>query len=146
MLTPPISERLGLLIAEAHAALIDAKTAALAPHDLTVARYAILGTLYESDGASGAALARACGVTPQTMSELLSALQSEGLIDRRAPISGRAITTHLTPAGKSRLRAADRDAGAVEIALADQFGSDEQALLRDLLGRASDTLRNATRH
>ncbi|WP_157083983.1 MarR family winged helix-turn-helix transcriptional regulator [Millisia brevis] len=142
MLTPPISERLGIVIADAYAALIDAKTAALAPHDLTVARYAVLGTLYTADGSSGAALARACGVTPQTISELLVSLEAEGLIERRAPTTGRAITTHLTELGRARVVTADRDAGAIEVALADTFTPDERAQLRDLLTRATRALEN----
>lgn len=140
MLTPPPSERLGIVLADAYAALIDAKTAALAPHHLTVARYAILGTLYTADGSSGAALARACGVTPQTISELLASLEAEGLIERRAPTTGRAITTHLTQLGRSRVLTADRDAGAIEVALAESFTDHERAQLRDLLTRATRVL------
>ncbi|WP_245563488.1 MarR family winged helix-turn-helix transcriptional regulator [Longispora albida] len=73
-MTMPAAERLGLEIKRAEQELMSAKQAALREAGLTVGQYAALFALAEQPGISGAALARACLVTPQNMAAVLKVL------------------------------------------------------------------------
>ena len=137
----PFSERLGLDIKRAEQALMAAKTAALRPSDLTVAQYAALAALREQPGLSGAALARACLVTPQAMVPVLRHLEERGLVARTPhPVHGHVVEVRLTDAGQALAADADRAAVAVERRLADAFSADERRTLRDLLARCAEAI------
>lgn len=132
----PVSERLGLDIKRAEQALMAAKSAALRPSGLSVAQYAALTVLAENPGVSGAALARACLVTPQAMTTVLKALEERELISR-APHARHqhVLETHLTERGRALLAAADEEAVRVERRIEAAFSTRERETLRDLLGR-----------
>ncbi|GAA0630711.1 hypothetical protein GCM10010174_59190 [Kutzneria viridogrisea] len=73
---------------------------AVKPHGLTVPQYTTLSVLRRHRGLSNAQLARRALTTPQSMSEVITALERGGLISREAdPGHGRIIRTELTPAG-----------------------------------------------
>ncbi|MEV5603960.1 MarR family transcriptional regulator [Streptomyces sp. NPDC052299] len=135
-------ERLGLDIKRAEQALMAAKSAALKDADLTVAQYAALLALSDSPGISGAALARACLVTPQAMAGVLKHLEERGLIARSAhPYHQKMLETRLTDAGAAALRSADERAVRIERRIADALTPRERDTLRDLLARCVTAIR-----
>jgi DNA-binding MarR family transcriptional regulator len=136
MTSMPTSERIGSYLKRAEQALNGAKNAALRPSGLTVPQYAALLHLGENPGMSAAALARACSVTPPTMSTVLKNLQERGLIERTPHEWHKNILeTRLTADGEAALADADARAVRVERGLAAEFTGEEVATLRDLLSR-----------
>ncbi|MEQ4719432.1 MarR family transcriptional regulator [Nonomuraea sp. B19D2] len=137
-------ERLGLDIKRAEQALIAAKQAAIRPAGLTVPQYAALFTLADNPGISGAALARACLVTPQAMTVVLKNLEERGLIERSPhPWHRNVLETRLAEAGRAALEAADERAVVVERAIAAEFSAEERKTLRDLLARCGEAIARA---
>ncbi|MFB8085487.1 MarR family winged helix-turn-helix transcriptional regulator [Streptomyces sp. NPDC055992] len=135
-------ERLGLDIKRAEQALMAAKGAALKGDGLTVAQYAALLALSDNPGISGAALARACLVTPQAMAAVLKHLEERGLIARSAhPYHQKMLETRLTEAGTETLRKADERAVRIERRIADALTPEERDTLRDLLARCVTAIR-----
>ncbi|MEV0390831.1 MarR family transcriptional regulator [Nonomuraea sp. NPDC050643] len=141
----PAEERLGLDIKRAEQVLIAAKQAAVRPAGLTVPQYAALFALADNPGISGAALARACLVTPQAMTVVLKNLEERGLIERSPhPWHRNVLETRLTETGRTALEEADRRALVIERAIADEFSADERSMLRDLLSRCNDAIARVT--
>ncbi|GAB2743255.1 MarR family winged helix-turn-helix transcriptional regulator [Kitasatospora kifunensis] len=132
----PPEERLGLHIKRAEQAVMAAKADALRGSGLSVPQYAALAVLAENPGISGAALARACLVTPQAMAALLKNLQEIGLIERSVhPWHQKMLETRLTPDGLEAVRIADVQALEFEGRLAIEFTPAERETLRALLAR-----------
>lgn len=76
----------------------------LAAAGLTPIQFGVLLELDREPDPSNAQLARTVLITPQAMSELLTALEQEGLIDRdHSGGKGRRVPTRLTAAGRDRL-------------------------------------------
>ncbi|MEO3796165.1 MarR family transcriptional regulator [Nonomuraea sp. B10E15] len=141
----PADERLGLDIKRAEQALIAAKQAAVRPAGLTVPQYAALFALSDNPGISGAALARACLVTPQAMTVVLKNLEERGLVERSPhPWHRNVLETRLTPAGLAALEAADERAVLIERAIAGEFSAEERAALRALLARCVEAIARVT--
>lgn len=137
----PLDERLGTDIRRVHQELMAVKHDVLKATGLTVPQYSAMYLLAESPGISGAALARACLVTPQTMAAILHNLVAAGLIQRTPHAWHRnVLETRLTSAGQQALAAADAVATAVERRLADAFTEAERDTLRSLLRRCSEEL------
>jgi DNA-binding MarR family transcriptional regulator len=85
------------------------------PRGLSVAQYTTLSILRSRDGLSNAQLARRLWVTPQSMNEVISALERAGLIERVPDAANRRILrTALTPTGRATLDACDTDILAME--------------------------------
>ena len=97
----PVQEpRLSYLIGRLDRVLRKQIEEAVKPHGLTVPQYTTLSVLRRHRGLSNAQLARRALTTPQSMSEVISALERGGLISREAdPSHGRIIRTELTRAG-----------------------------------------------
>ncbi|MCU7821868.1 MarR family winged helix-turn-helix transcriptional regulator [Kitasatospora sp. DSM 101779] len=143
-MTMPIDQRLGHHIKRAEQELIAAKHAALRPFKLSTPQYTVLLVLSEEPGLSGAALARRCLVTPQTMSSVLGTLEGRGLVERKPhPIHQHILEARLTRSGRTLLAKADQAAMAVEQALDAEFDAEERERLLALLGRATAALANA---
>jgi len=139
--TLPIDERIGHQIKRAEQELIAVKNAVLRPAGLNVPQYTVLLVLAEEPGLSGAALARRCLVTPQTMSTVLNTLETKGLVSRQNhPVHTHIQEARLTRKGRAALTKADAAAVEVERELAKQFTDEERALLRELLSRCTDQL------
>ena len=135
--------RLGLHIKLAEQAMISAKTEALRPFELTVAQYAALMSLYYVPEQSSAQLARAAAVTSQSMGQTLERLTGKGLVARKASrLHGKVQVLTLTPAGEALVLRADKVARAIEERLGKAFSDEERTLLRDLLQRATASLRD----
>ncbi|MFD8751072.1 MarR family winged helix-turn-helix transcriptional regulator [Kitasatospora sp. NPDC059577] len=137
-----IRHRLGHAIKRAEQALIAEKTRVLRTVDLTVPQYVALLVLQQSAGRSGAQLARACMVTPQTMTTILANLETKGLITREtSSVHRKVLVARLTRTGRTLTKKADALARDVEQRLADALDPAEQAQLRALLERATAALR-----
>ena len=122
-----------------------AKTAALRPFDLNVPQYTLLLVVAQEPGLSGAALARRCLVTPQTMSSVLRTLESRELVKREPhPVHSHIQEVRLTGKARELLEAADKAACEVELRLGAAFSEEETARLLDLLGRCTATLTEIT--
>ncbi|MFG1839595.1 MarR family winged helix-turn-helix transcriptional regulator [Micromonospora sp. NPDC049175] len=140
----PADERLGFDIKRAEQALMAAKAAALRPAELTVAQYAALFALADNPGMSGAALARACLVTPQAMTGVLKALEDRGLVRRSPhPWHRHVLETSLTEKGRATLLRCDREAVRIERRIADALSPAERHQLRDLLARCVEAIHDS---
>ncbi len=75
--------------------------------DLSVQEYTSLSVLKLRPGLSNAQLARRALVTPQSMLEILSKLESRGLVQRSVnPVRGRVIRNELSESGRQVLEVA----------------------------------------
>src|SRR4051794_29681132 len=73
----------------------------VAEHGLTLPQYTALSVLRLRSGLSNAQLARRTFVRPQSMMQVISKLESSGLIERRPDENhGRILRTEITPKGR----------------------------------------------
>ena len=108
---------------------------------LTTPQYAALGVLEAEPGLSGAALARRCFVTPQTMNQILTNLQSAGLVARRRHAEhGRILQAYMTEEGEGVLSKAHRWVGDIERRMLAGLNSDERQRLLETLRGCADAL------
>ncbi|GIF17825.1 DNA-binding MarR family transcriptional regulator [Actinoplanes tereljensis] len=76
------------------------------PTGITALQYTALTVLERHDGISAAQLARGSFVTAQSMADMVRALETRGLIERRRnPANRRELLLHLTAAGRELLAA-----------------------------------------
>lgn len=137
----PVEEYLCTRIRRAEQALMAHHEAVLRGYGLTMTQYTVLLTLSREEGMSGAQLARACGVTQQSMASVLTGLQNKGLIDRRpSPVHAKVLITTLTEAGGDLLDRAYKEVIVLERALTDRFTADEHRQFCQFLDRATATL------
>jgi DNA-binding MarR family transcriptional regulator len=107
--------RVGYELKRAQYQLRQATDEAARRQGITTPQYAALDVLERSPGLWGAALARACFVTPQAMNELLARLERAGLVTRAGdPSHGRRLRYTLTATGRRRLHALTADMDAVQ--------------------------------
>jgi len=96
--------RIGYLLQQAHHAFASAMDAALRPFGLSRAQFGTLSVVVRQPGLSAADLARAVMVTPQAINLLVTALERDGLIERRPHAThGRILEIHPTKQGVRRL-------------------------------------------
>jgi DNA-binding MarR family transcriptional regulator len=108
---------------------------------LSVNQYATLSVLDRRSGLSNAQLARRALVSPQSMNEVLLALEQRGLVRRRAhPDHGRILQARLTPKGRALLARCDAEVHRVEARMVSGLSNDEQAALRGALLSSIRTL------
>ena len=109
------SPHLSYVVARLERALRREIARLVGPRGLSVAQYTTLSILRSRDGLSNAQLARRLWVTPQSMNEVISALERMELIER-VPDAGnrRILRTALTPVGRETLAACDEDILAME--------------------------------
>lgn len=95
--------------------------------NLTTPQYAALSVLEQRPGLSGAALARKCFVTPQTMNDIIGNLVESGYIERKQhPEHGRIIQAYLSPLGSEILQQADKRISSIDRMLSDPLTASEQ--------------------
>ena len=130
------SPRIGYVIGRLDRALRREIGALVAPHGLTVPKYTALSILRDRPGLSNAQLARRTYVAPQSMNEVLMALEADGLIVRsRSPEHGRVVESVLSERGQEVLAACDRAVNHMENAmLADLDPGERELLLKALMG------------
>ena len=116
----------------------------LRPLGLTGIQYTVLSIVGSRDGISSAELSRRFFVTPQTMNEIVGALERRGLLVREESAQSRRIlTARLTPEGVALLARADDVADTIE---AEAFGSlsdEDFAELRRILAIQLKLVRQA---
>ena len=105
---------------------------ALETHDLTLPQMGILFDVARIRGVSSAGLARVRRMTPQTMSEIITGLERDGLLERR-PRHGRTLGLYLTPAGTARLTKAGTAAAGIEHEMLAGLSAKDQERLRELI-------------
>jgi MarR family transcriptional regulator, organic hydroperoxide resistance regulator len=85
------------------------------PQGVTTAQLHVLKVIRDEPGGSGAQLARACYVTPQSAHALLKGLEVGGWITRsKDPVNDRILIAQLTPSGVELLDTAERLARVIE--------------------------------
>ncbi|NKY30660.1 MarR family winged helix-turn-helix transcriptional regulator [Nocardia gamkensis] len=137
----PVEEYVCTRLRRAEQALMAHHEAVLRGYGLTMTQYTVLLTLSREDAMSGAQLARACGVTQQSMATVLSGMQSKGLIARQpSAVHAKVLIATLTPAGHGLLDRAYQEVIVLERALTDRFTPDEHRRFCEFLDRATATL------
>jgi DNA-binding MarR family transcriptional regulator len=87
----------------------------LRPQGVTTAQLHVLKTIRDEPGASGAQIARACYVTPQSAQSLLKSLEADGWIRReKDETNDRILIAQLTRAGEDLLETAEKAARVIE--------------------------------
>lgn len=122
---------IGYLIKRVQESFRVSMDAALEAHGLTVSSYAALYHLRDGSK-SGAQLARACWVTPQTMHRITADMLERGFIEQ-AGIQGRAILLKLSTQGKAALMQAEDDVSKVEGRMTQALTARERAQLESAL-------------
>lgn len=137
----PVEEYVCTRIRRAEQALMAHHEAVLRGYGLTMTQYTVLLTLSRDDAMSGAQLARACGVTQQSMATVLTGIQNKELIDRKpSPVHAKVMIATLTPTGRDLLNRAYQEVIVLERALTDRFTPDEHKQFCEFLDRATATL------
>ncbi|GIG59462.1 MarR family transcriptional regulator [Longispora fulva] len=128
-------------IRRADQALAARHEAVLRGFGLTMAQYMVLLHLSEATSMSGAQLARASGVTPQTMAPMLATLREKGLIAREpSAVHGKVMIASLTGEGRAVLERAHQQVVVLEEAFYAAFSPAERVTLAGLLERAAAVL------
>jgi DNA-binding MarR family transcriptional regulator len=87
----------------------------LRPEGVTTAQLQVLKVIRDEQGGSGAQLARACHVTPQSAQALLKSLEDGGWITRtKDRVNDRILIAQLTRSGVELLDTAERLARVIE--------------------------------
>ncbi|MEU5612748.1 MarR family winged helix-turn-helix transcriptional regulator [Streptomyces sparsogenes] len=146
MVEAPVEEFLCTRIRQSERALMAHHEAVLRTYGLTMTQYTVLLTLSREGGMSGAQLARSCGVTQQSMSSVLTNMESKELIHREtSPVHAKVHIATVTDAGQALLDRAYQEVILLERALTDAFTPSEHAALCELLERATAVLIQQTR-
>ena len=118
--------------------------AALRRVGLTTPQYAALSVLEEETGLSGAALARRCFVTPQTMNQILMNLEGAGVVERTPhPEHGRVLSAFLTGKGAELVSQAHGEVAAVEERMLAGLDRGERLRLLEALMGCAESLGRA---
>ena len=118
--------------------------AALQSLGLTTPQYEVLSALNAQPGLSGAALARRCFVTPQTITGVIRNLETAGLVARAAdPENRRVMQTRLTAQGADVVTRAQALVAAIEERMLADLDRAEREALADLLTQCADALKDA---
>lgn len=134
-------EKLGPSIRRLQLKLRTATDKALGDEQLTTAQFGALSALEKTPGATSAELARAAGVTAQTMHEIVRLLTARGWIERsQDPEHGRKLQQQISAGGRKALLNARRRVEKIEDKLASPLKPHERVLLLSLLDRCSEGL------
>lgn len=122
--------RVSYVVARLERALSLAIGGRVAPHGVTIGEYVVLSLLSRQTGLSNAQLARRSLVRPQSMMEVINALERKRLIEREPDANHRRILrARITRRGGSVLAACERDVGGLE----DEMLADLDEAQRDQL-------------
>jgi DNA-binding MarR family transcriptional regulator len=113
----------------------------LRPGGVTAAQLGVLAKLEHEPGISGASLARACMVTPQTTQVLLRGIEKNGWIARaRHPENERILLATLTPSGKRILAKSRTAVGEIYAQMLNGLAAKDARLLESLLSQCAANL------
>jgi DNA-binding MarR family transcriptional regulator len=112
-------------------------------HRFSLSQGVVLGRLDREGAQSTSKLAAAERVRPQSMSQTVAELESQGLVERRPdPTDGRSFLVELTEAGRAELREdRDRREGWLAEAIEENLSAEERELLDQavrLFGRLAE--------
>jgi DNA-binding MarR family transcriptional regulator len=101
---------------------------------MTPAQYTVMSLLAARNDQSSADLARRAGVTPQSMSEIIAALERKGLISRsESPEHRRILTVCLTVQGRKLLKQCDKRVDELEVLLLNGLNEGDVEAIRKIL-------------
>ncbi|MDX6744212.1 MarR family winged helix-turn-helix transcriptional regulator [Actinocorallia sp. A-T 12471] len=113
----------------------------LKPSGLTTLQYTALTVLERRDDMSGAELARNSFVTPQSMADVIAAIERRGYVTRSVdPANRRRHILRLTPAGRAFLADYAAPVAALEAEMLKSFTPADRETFRDYLNRARTAL------
>jgi DNA-binding MarR family transcriptional regulator len=126
--------RISYVVARLERAVRRALAERLRPTGLTVPQYTTLSVLRSRSGLSNAQLARRSYITPQTMSEVIVALEEKGLVERTPdPSHKRILRITVTRKGRGLMERCDAAVNEMEEQmLAELSEQDSAELLRAL--------------
>lgn len=129
-------------IARLHQRVFTSITERVAPHGLTALQFTTLSVLSRHGAPlSTSQLARRAFMTPQSMSEVIHALERKGLIKRNPhPNHRRTLPATLTAKGRRVLTACDEAVSEFEDAMLDGFSAADRATFRDMIKAAARNL------
>jgi MarR family transcriptional regulator, organic hydroperoxide resistance regulator len=124
------SENLGRMVKGYRALLEDA----LRDESLTLPQLKLLKAIKEQTGASAAALARTCHVTPQTMQSILTrAVREQWIVRGKSVDNNRILTASLTALGEEVLERGSQMAARIEEILWRGIGNSTLQQLNQIL-------------
>lgn len=141
-----LSQYLPYLLNRAGSRIADSFSTILKPHELTLSMWRVLASLHHDDGQRVGALSDMTTVEVSTLSRMLGTLQRKGFVERRRPSihavgeDARAVTVHLTPAGRAMTETLIPEALRYEATALDGFTEDEARMLKSMLGRLFDNM------
>jgi DNA-binding MarR family transcriptional regulator len=113
----------------------------LRPRGVTTAQFMVVKAIRNEPGASGAQLARACHMTPQSAQALLKSLEDGGWIVRtKDAVNERILTAKLTPSGVKLVEAGEKLIRAIEKKLWDGIPESAVEALNKTLIRCLENL------
>jgi DNA-binding MarR family transcriptional regulator len=125
-----VTPRISYVVGRLDRALRREIAALVAPHGLTVPQYTALSILRDRAGLSNAQLARRSYVTPQSMNEVIAALERDELVARSpAANHGRVLEMTLTDAGRDVLARCDAAVNEMENRMLADLDDEERAQL-----------------
>lgn len=111
--------------------------------DVTTMQYLTLGVLLEHESLSGAALARRTFVRPQSVQDIIRALESKGYIQRAQPAQDRRERLiSISVSGAALMRELQPKIATFDAALCQGMTTEEEALFRTLLRRVRVNAQN----
>jgi DNA-binding MarR family transcriptional regulator len=113
----------------------------LRPEGVTAAQWVMLRAIEKEAVTSGAQLARACHVTPQSAQALLKSLEVGGWIIRtKDPVNERILIARLTPKGEKLLETGEKVVHVIEKRLWDGIPETAVEALNKTLERCLENL------
>ena len=125
-------------VARLHQRIIAGITERVAPHGLTTLQFTTLSVLSRHGAPlSTSQLARRAFMTPQSMSEVIHALERKGLIKRNPhPNHRRTLPATITPKGRRVLAACDEAVSEFEDSMLSGFSDKDRAAFLDMVKAA----------
>ena len=134
---PPTSARTSFLLRLLQLRIYNEMVEALRPFDLTPFQYMALSVVGHRSDSSTADMARRFRIAPQSMNEVVAALEAKRLIVRRElPAHRRILQVSLTSAGMRLLEKCDREIDGVEAAAFQALSPSELSSFRRALDKA----------
>ncbi len=113
----------------------------LRPEGVTAAQWVMLRAIEKEPVASGAQLARACHVTPQSAQALLKSLELDGWIVRtKDTVNDRILIARLTPRGEKLLEMGEKAVRVIEKRLWEGIPESAVEALNQTLERCLENL------
>ena len=131
-----LTENLLWLLKQAFYFSLTSVNDAISTHGVSTAQIGVLRQLSNEPGLSGAELARRLLISPQGVQLALTALERQGLVERKQdPQHKRILQAYLTGEGRKVVTAVLTDALAAHEEVFGVLSPDEQETLRELLSR-----------